>query len=77
MIFDKLKEMIAAQFGVAEEDITMETSFTDDLEADSIDLVEFIMTVEQEFSLNEIEETELEGIKTVGDVVNFVSEKLK
>ena len=77
MIFEKLKHLIAEQFNIDEETVTMETSFADDLDADSIDLVDFIMSVEEEFSLPEIEETELEGIKTVGDVVNFVAEKNK
>ncbi|MBQ7624091.1 MAG: acyl carrier protein [Clostridia bacterium] len=77
MILDTLKRLISEQFDVDEEEITAETSFADDLDADSIDLVDFIMAVEEEFSLPEIEETELEGIKTVGDVANFVAEKLK
>ena len=77
MILETLKRLIAEQFNKDEEEITAETSFADDLDADSIDLVDFIMAVEEEFSLPEIEETELEGIKTVGDVANFVAEKLK
>ncbi len=77
MILEKLKKLIAEQFGKDEDEITAETSFADDLDADSIDLVDFIMAVEEEFSLPEIEETELEGIKTVGDVANFVAEKIK
>ena len=77
MILETLKRLIAEQFNKDEDEITAETSFADDLDADSIDLVDFIMAVEEEFSLPEIEETELEGIKTVGDVANFVAEKLK
>ena len=77
MIFEKLKTLIAEQFGIDEEEITMETSFFDDLEADSIDLVELVMSVEEEFGLDEIEETALEGIKTVGDVVNYIADQQK
>lgn len=77
MVLEKLKELIAAQFNVDADKITAETSFKDDLDADSIDIVDFIMSVEEEFSLSEIEEAELDGLNTVGDVANFVSERIK
>lgn len=75
MIFEKLRELAADQFGVDADDITMETSFVDDFDADSIDIVEFMMAVEEEFEIGEIEENALEKIKTIGDVVNYIKER--
>lgn len=72
MIFDKLRELVANQFGVDPEEVKMETSFVDDYNADSIDIVELMMAVEEEFSLGEIEENALEKIKTIGDVVEYI-----
>ena len=65
MILEKLKELIAQQFSVDADSITAETRFIEDLDADSIDIVEFIMAVEEEFGLGETEEGALEGIRTV------------
>ena len=56
MIFDKLCELVADQFGVDPDEVTMETSFVDDYNADSIDIVELMMAVEEEFHLGEVEE---------------------
>ncbi len=64
--------MIAEQFRIDGEDITMDTSFREDLDADSIDLVELIMSLEDEFDL-EVEDEEVENIKTVGDAVNYIN----
>ncbi|MBR4304651.1 MAG: acyl carrier protein [Clostridia bacterium] len=75
MVLEKLKELIAQQFGVDIGSITAETSFIEDLDADSIDIVEFIMAVEEEFGLGETEESALEGIKTVGDVAEYVKDR--
>lgn len=72
MVFEKIKEMIAEQFRIDGEDITMDTSFREDLDADSIDLVELIMSLEDEFDL-EVEDEEVENIKTVGDAVNYIN----
>ncbi|NMA86384.1 MAG: acyl carrier protein, partial [Tissierellia bacterium] len=58
MVFEKIKEMIAEQFRIDGEDITMDTSFREDLDADSIDLVELIMSLEDEFDL-EVEDEEV------------------
>ena len=55
----------------------METSFEEDLGADSVDLVELVMAMEEEFDMGEANEDELAGLKTVGDAVNFVASKLK
>jgi acyl carrier protein len=66
-------EIIVEQLGVSEEEVTMEASFIDDLGADSLDLVELIMALEEEFSL-EISDEDAEKIQTVQDVVNYITE---
>ncbi len=76
MIFDKLCELVADQFGVDPEEVTMETSFVDDYNADSIDIVELMMAVEEEFHLGEVEENALENIKTIGDVVEYIQARV-
>lgn len=75
MIYEKIKMMISSQFNIDEEDITMDTSFRRDLGADSIDLVELIMALEDEFDL-EVEDDQLENINTVGDAVNYIDEHI-
>ncbi len=75
-IFSKLQELIAEQFALNQDEITMASSFTDDLGADSVDLVELVMAMEEEFDLDEIEEDDLAQLKTVGDCVKFLSGKL-
>lgn len=70
-IFNKIKALIANNFEIDEDKITKDTSFTDDLDADSIDLVEFILQLEDEFGA-EIPDEEAEKIKTVGDAVAYV-----
>lgn len=74
-IFAQLKEMLVDQLGVDEEDITMEASFQDDLDADSLDLVEMIMEMEDKFSVK-ISDEEAEKIRTVGQAVDFVAERV-
>ncbi len=76
MIFDKLKEMIAEQFTVDPDSITQETSFVDDLGADSLDIVELTMALEEEFDLPEMKDEELKSLVTVGDVVKFIAGKI-
>ena len=76
-IFAKVRGLIADEFRMDEDSITMETSFEEDLGADSVDLVEFVMAMEDEFDIGEIEEDELAELKTVGACVNFLAEKLK
>jgi acyl carrier protein len=66
-------EIIVEQLGVSEEEVTMEASFIDDLGADSLDLVELIMAMEEEFGL-EISDEDAEKIQTVQDVINYISE---
>ena len=75
MVFEKLQQMIAEEFGVEPEEITMETSFMDDLEADSLDLVEMMMALEDECDIGTISEEEAAKLKTVGDVVDLINSK--
>ncbi len=70
-VFDKIKEILVEQLGVEEDDVTMESSFTDELNADSLDIVELVMAMEQEFGIS-IPDEEAERIRTVGDAVEFV-----
>ncbi len=72
-VFQKLKSIVVEQLGVDEEDVTMESSFVDDLNADSLDLVELIMSLEEEFGL-EISDEEAENISSVSDAVEYILE---
>ena len=74
-IFDKVKEIIIEQLGVTESSITMEASFIDDLGADSLDIVELIMALEEEFDL-EIPDSGAEKVVTVGDVVEYIKDNV-
>ena len=76
MIFEKLKSLIAEQFNVDEDSITMETSFADDLNADSVDIVDLSMALEEEFGIDELTEEETSSISTVGDLVRFLQGKV-
>ncbi len=71
MVFDKVKKIIIEQLGVEEDDVALESSFIDDLGADSLDIVELIMALEEEFGL-EIPDSEAEKITTVGDAVDYI-----
>ena len=72
-IFQKLKNIVVDQLGVNEENVTMEATFVDDLAADSLDIVELIMNIEEEFDL-EIPDNDTEKIVTIGDVVKYIEE---
>lgn len=72
-IFEKLKGIIIEQLGVEEGLVKEEATFVDDLSADSLDIVELIMSIEEEFEM-EIPDTEAEKIVTVGDVVKYIVE---
>lgn len=74
-VFDKVKEIIVEQLGVAETAITPDASFIDDLGADSLDIVELIMALEEEFDL-EIPDADAEKVVTVGDVVDYIKENV-
>ncbi|WP_125153765.1 acyl carrier protein [Clostridium rectalis] len=71
MAFNKVKDIISEQLGLDPEEISMESSFIDDLGADSLDIVELIMALETEFDL-EIPDEDAEKISTVGDVVEYI-----
>ena len=72
-IFEKVKGIIVEQLGVAETAVTMEASFIDDLGADSLDIVELIMALEEEFDI-EIPDSDAEKVVTVGDVVDYIKD---
>ena len=72
-IFEKVKGVIEEQLGVAEGNITMKASFIDDLGADSLDIVELIMALEEEFDI-EIPDSDAEKVVTVGDVVEYIKD---
>jgi acyl carrier protein len=72
-IFQKLKGIVVEQLGVDEDDVTMEASFVEDLNADSLDLVELIMSLEEEFGI-EISDEDAEQISTVTDAVDYIVE---
>lgn len=76
MIYKRIKTIIATQFNIDEDEITKDTSFKDTLNADSLDLVELIMALEDEFGL-EVEDEEMENIKTVGDAVEYITNALE
>ncbi len=73
-IFDKIAEIISEQLGIDINEITPETSFREDLDADSLDMVELMMSLEEEFDI-EISEEEAEKIVTVNDAVEYVKER--
>ncbi len=75
-IFKTMQDLIAEQFALEPDEINMESSFTDDLGADSVDLVELVMAMEEEFDIGEIDEEDLAALKTVGDCVRYLSGKL-
>lgn len=76
MVFEKLCALIAEQFSVSEDSIDMDTSFIDDLGADSLDLVELTMAIEEEFDIPEVDEEALAKLATVGDVFRYISGKV-
>ena len=74
-VFTKVRDIIVEQLGVEEEQITMEADFREDLEADSLDLVELIMAFEEEFG-GDISDEEAQQIESVGDAVRFLRERM-
>ena len=74
-IFEKVKGIIVEQLGVTDTSVTMEASFIDDLGADSLDIVELVMAIEEEFDI-EIPDNDAEKVVTVGDVVDYIKENV-
>ena len=75
-VADRVKEIVVEQLGVSADEVTPEASFIDDLRADSLDTVELVMALEEEFDL-EIPDEEAEKIKTVGDAVRHIENAKK
>ena len=75
-IFKTMQDLIAEQFALDADEISMDSSFVDDLGADSVDLVELVMAMEEEFNVGEIDEDDLTGLKTVGDCVRYLYNKM-
>ena len=74
-VFEKVKSIIVEQLGVTETSVTMEASFIDDLGADSLDIVELVMALEEEFDM-EIPDADAEKVVTVGDVVDYIKDSI-
>ena len=75
-IFEKVKGIIVEQLGVTDSNVTMDSSFIDDLGADSLDIVELIMALEEEFD-TEIPDSDAEKVVTVGDVVDYIKDHVE
>ncbi len=75
MVFEKVKGILVDQLDVEEEKVTMEASITEDLGADSLDVVDLVMSLEEEFDV-EIPDDQVENIKTVGDIVKYIEENV-
>lgn len=76
MVFDKIKDIIVEQLDVEEDAVTMEASITEDLGADSLDVVDLVMSIEESLDV-EIPDEEVENIKTVGDIVKYIENKVE
>ncbi len=75
MVFEKIKEILAEQLDANAEEMTMETRIDEDLGADSLDVVELLMSIEDEFEV-EIPDEEIESLKTIGDVVEYIQSNM-
>lgn len=73
-MLEKIKELLVDQLGVDDEDVTLDASFKDDLGADSLDLFEMVMNLEEEYGM-EVPAEELENIETVGDMIEYMESK--
>ena len=73
MVFDKIKAILVDQLDVDENKVTMEASITDDLGADSLDIADIVMSIEEEFNV-EVPDDQLQNIKVVGDIVKYIEE---
>ena len=75
-MFEKIKKILVEQLGVAEERVTMEANIVEDLEADSLSVMQTIMELEEEFGLT-VEDEDVNGLRTVGDIVKYCESKVK
>lgn len=75
MVFEKVKQMLAEQLDADIDSLTMETNIAKDLDADSLDVVELLMTIEDEFNL-EIPDEEIENIRTIGELTEYIQENM-
>lgn len=73
MVLDKIKDIVVDQLSVDADKVTMEASITEDLGADSLDIVDLVMAIEEEFGMK-ISDDAVENIKTIGDIVNYIEE---
>ena len=75
-MFEKLCKLIAEQFGVDPDSVSADTAFVDDLGADSVDLMDLSMALEEEFGMEEMDSEDIESIVTVGDLYKYMQEHL-
>lgn len=75
MVFEKVRAILCDQLDVDEDKVTMDSSITEDLGADSLDLVDLVMSLEEEFDV-EIPDDQVENVKTVGDIVKYIEENI-
>ena len=75
MVFEKVREILCDQLDIDPEDVTLDSNIVEDFGADSLDLVDFVMSLEDEFD-KEIPDEDIEGIKTIGDVVSYIDNSL-
>ena len=75
MVFEKIKEILSDQLDADEKEMTMDTNIVRDLDADSLDIVELLMTIEDEFDI-EIPDEEIENIKTIGDLTEYIQNNM-
>ena len=75
MVFEKVRDILVDQLDVEEEKVTMDASITDDLGGDSLDVVDLVMSLEEEFDV-EIPDNQVENIKTVGDIVRYIEDNV-
>lgn len=75
LVFDKVKDIIVDQLDVDEDKVKMEASITEDLGADSLDVVDLVMSLEEEFDV-EIPDDQVENVKTVGDIVKYIEDNI-
>ncbi len=75
MVFERIRTILAEQLDLEEDKVTMESDIVDDLEADSLDVVDLVMTIEDEYGL-EVPDDQIENFRTVGDIVRYIEENI-